>query len=146
MRLWHKDLIPYLPQPQLISQWRECCAIASRLAKDGTPNHLLVNKVLEYPTDHFVFYTNLVVQELKNRGYKVSVKTWHIFCDNLSKFYDGESCVLDINIGDIFKYWHNDIYLGICFSNLYEKYLCGGIKKEEFDKIRDYYAKRIVGR
>lgn len=43
MRLWHKELIPYLPRQQLIAQWRECCAIASNLASKGTPNHLLVN-------------------------------------------------------------------------------------------------------
>lgn len=33
MRLWHKDLIPYLPRQQLIAQWRECCAIAGSIAK-----------------------------------------------------------------------------------------------------------------
>ena len=41
MRLWHKDLIPYLPKQQLISQWRECCCIAKNIADNGTPNHLL---------------------------------------------------------------------------------------------------------
>ena len=45
MRLWHKELIEYLPQQQLISQWRECCAIAANLAKDHTPNHILVNPI-----------------------------------------------------------------------------------------------------
>ena len=64
MRLWHKDLIKVLPRQQLVSQWRECCAIAGRLAKYGTPNHLLVNKILDYHPDHFVFYANLVVKEI----------------------------------------------------------------------------------
>lgn len=36
MRLWHKDLIHYLPRQQLIAQWRECCAIAvGFLKKNG---------------------------------------------------------------------------------------------------------------
>ena len=34
MRLWHKDLITVLPRQQLIGQWRECCSIAKKLAKE----------------------------------------------------------------------------------------------------------------
>ena len=48
MRLWHKDLIAFLPRKQLLGQWRECCAIARNIAVNGTPNHVLVNKVLDY--------------------------------------------------------------------------------------------------
>ena len=49
MRLWHKDLISCLPRLQLIGQWRECCLIAKNIAEKGTPNHLLVNKIISYP-------------------------------------------------------------------------------------------------
>ena len=48
MRLWCKDLIPYLPKLQLLSQWRECCAICSNIANKGTSNHILVNKIMNY--------------------------------------------------------------------------------------------------
>ena len=47
MRLWHKDLIPYLPRQQLLGQWRECCCIVRNIAMLGTPNHILVNKVMD---------------------------------------------------------------------------------------------------
>ena len=56
MRLWHKDLIQYLPDLQLKGQWRECALIADALAKNGTPNHLLVNRVTEYPLEDFWIY------------------------------------------------------------------------------------------
>ena len=56
MRLWHKDLLPYLPKQQLVSQWRECCCIAKNISVSGTPNHILVNRILEYPERHFVCY------------------------------------------------------------------------------------------
>ena len=46
MRLWHKDLIPYLPRQQLLGQWRECCCIAKSIHDKGSPNHLLVNKII----------------------------------------------------------------------------------------------------
>ena len=51
MRLWHKDLIDVLPKNQLVSQWRELLAIKGSIDKKGTPNHLLVNKVLNYSID-----------------------------------------------------------------------------------------------
>ena len=72
MRLWHKDLIRVLPKDQLISQWRECIAVARRIELYGSPRHGLVNKVMDYPISHLYFYTDLFVCELFNRGYKVS--------------------------------------------------------------------------
>lgn len=54
MRLWHKDLIPYLLKLQLLSQWRECCAICSNIANKGTPNHILVNKIMDNKGIHGV--------------------------------------------------------------------------------------------
>lgn len=77
MRLWHKDLINVLPRQQLISQWRECCCIAQNLASKGTPNHILVNPILKFPKCHFNYYTELVVQEIRNRGYNVSITTYN---------------------------------------------------------------------
>ena len=53
MRLWHKDLIDVLPNGQLLGQWRECCAIARNIKAKGTPNHLLVNKIMDYPDIDF---------------------------------------------------------------------------------------------
>ena len=82
MRLWHKDLIAYLPKQQLLAQWRECCAIASNIANKGTPNHLLVNKVLKFHPFHFWNYSSLVAEEMKNRGYNLSSKSLKTFWDN----------------------------------------------------------------
>ena len=48
MRLWHKDLITVLPRQQLMAQWRECCCIIKNITEKGTPNHLLVNKIMNY--------------------------------------------------------------------------------------------------
>ena len=56
MRLWHRDIIKYLPREQLVAQWRELSAIAGNLSMKGTPNHILVNKVLGYPRNHFISY------------------------------------------------------------------------------------------
>ena len=43
IRLWHIDLIPYLPKSQLIAQWRELNSIFKKQDK-----HILINYVYDY--------------------------------------------------------------------------------------------------
>ena len=74
MRLWHKDLLSALPSQQLVAQWRECCAIARNIAVIGTPNHILVNKIMDYPISHFYTYSNLVLEEMYKRGGKLTIE------------------------------------------------------------------------
>ena len=59
MRLWHKDLIPRLPRQQLLGQWRECCLIAKQIDTKGTPNHVLVNRIMDYDPWHFWKYSQM---------------------------------------------------------------------------------------
>lgn len=132
MRLWHKDLIPYLPRQQLIGQWRECCLIARSVNEKGTPNHMLVNKVVEYPISHFIWYTKMVYNEMKRRGYEPD---WHRFQD---KFTSGFKC-FPVRNDLLFSRWHNVRYLQQCLCNLQEKYDCGGISHEEWKLVMDKY-------
>ena len=140
MRLWHKDLIPYLPKLQLLSQWRECCCIAKNIATNGTPNHLLVNEILNYPSIHFITYTNMVLKEMHERKFTVSEKSYLNFCENIRKgnlyFRDkyNNSVIIDNQV-----LWHDDIYLQICLYNLYEKALCGGVPNNEWQLIEDEF-------
>ena len=134
MRLWHKELIPYLPCSQLLSQYRECCCIAKNIHDKGTPNHILVNKIMDYSIEHFIAYTTLVKQEMQRRNYK---------CDTsrFTKWLEWNSFTIFEN--EIFEDWHNYLYLKICIYNLYEKYLCGGVSQEEWDiivnKFKEYF-------
>lgn len=133
MRLWHKDLLPVLPRKQLLSQWRECCCIARNIAANGTPNHLLVNKIMDYPIMHFYRYGCLVHSTMEGRGYNAD---W----DRFDKWFEmGWADVQeDFNIAanGMFNGWHNDRYLMQCFYNLQEKYDCGGITDAEWQRIR----------
>lgn len=85
MRLWHKDLVPYLPKLQMLSQYRELVAIIKRIDKQGTPNHILVNKVMNYNWTDFEYYSELVVRCLKEKGYKINENTWKNFNELLVK-------------------------------------------------------------
>lgn len=131
MRIWHKDLIPVLPKQQLLGQWRECCCIARNIAVNGTPNHLLVNKIMDYPIEHFFWYTDEVRVEMNRRGFKVDD----------SKFLKWIPAEIDLPVifhSDLFKEWHNCRYMLQCLYNLHEKYDCGGIPENEYEKIVEF--------
>lgn len=136
MRLWHKDLIEVLPRQQLLGQWRECCAIMANLAKKGTPGHLLVNKITDYPPAHFYWYAVEVVTEMQMRGYHPVPDN---FCDNYASFTGEEHWPDLVETKDLFPGWHNERYLVQCIHNLEEKYDCGGMSAEEWNKIDDFY-------
>lgn len=134
MRLWHKDLIPVLPRQQLIGQWRECCLIAKQISEKGTPNHILVNKIMDYPIVHLYRYGRIVYAQMMKRGYKAD---WFKFSEY--------SCFDDISSeyqwDDLFENWHNDRYLKQCYFNLQEKFDCDGIGLIEWEKIAEFIEK-----
>lgn len=136
MRLWHWKLISALPREQLVAQWRELSAIAGNLNTKGTPNHILVNKVCDYPREHFISYALYVRQEMARRGYRTMESVWNkIYCTRETDYGEMEFVPLE----DLFPGWHNDRYLEQCYFNLEEKYDCGGVDKEWFEKIQNIY-------
>ncbi len=149
MRLWHKDLIPVLPKQQLLGQWRECCCIARNIAVNGTPNHLLVNKIMDYRITSFETYCILVIKEMQKRGYKVSDKSIQEVENNLFYWSLNEMkptifrLLTDkpIDHNKLFPDWHNDRYMHQCLMNLQEKFDCGGIGICEYEKIMEFTSK-----
>lgn len=130
MRLWHKSLIPVLPKKWLQAQWRECSAIAGNINLKGTPNHVLVNKVMDYPMNHFISYSYYVRAELTKRDVKTMDSVWN----KTISLTDNDYNILPIE--EIYPRWHDDTYLTICFYNLYEKWACGAeINDEEMKAI-----------
>ena len=139
MRCWHKSMIEFLPDMQLKGQWRECALIADGIQKNGTPNHLLVNKVMEYPYDEFATYCKMVSQEMFNRGFVRTIKSQErIYFKPWRYVYDKP----------IFEGWHDKNYLRICYSNLAEKHFYGvgksRISDEEWETLLRGY-KEITG-
>ena len=145
MRLWHKDLIPYLPQKQLVAQWRELCCIAKNIADKGTPNHILVNKILDYGVQHFKQYSNIVLKEMNKRGYKISKQSSENFIKNVCKAeFENKFGIMFCD--ELYEYWMNDRYLVQCYYNLQEKYDCGGLTKDEWSKVNEIkYSKLSEG-
>ena len=130
MRLWHKDLIDSLPRKQLLGQWRECCAIIKNIKEKGTPNHLLVNKIMDYNLKHFYTYGLYVFIETEHRDYKCNLRKF-------DQYFKGGKIVKTFD--ELFDGWHNERYLDQCFYNLQEKFDCGGMTEEEWEKVSKKY-------
>ena len=138
MRLWHKELIHVLPRQQLIAQLRECVLIAKNIKEIGKPNHILVNKIMDYDIEDFVSYIQIVLYEFKQRGYKVKKSTMEKLESYtgypFEQWYNMNIC-LTIDTSDLFKGWHDSLYMKICYYNLYEKYINNGLTTYEWSEI-----------
>ena len=128
MRLWHIDLIPYLPKSQLLAQWRELNSIIKK--KD---NHILINYVYNYDDKPFKNYTDAVLREMYNRGYKANIELYRLYFSHVNTFGT-----------ERFKE-HNNEYLTICYYNLKEKYIRGqkDFTDEIWNKLDKFYKEKI---
>lgn len=132
IRIWHTKLIAVLPREQLVSQWRELSSIAGAIQKNGTPNHLLVNFVLDYDYDHFISYTYYIRQEMIRRGYRTMNSIW-------DKIVSLKPDWTLLNLNEIYPNKMTNFYLAVCYHNLAEKHDCGGISDNDFNYIANLY-------
>ena len=127
MRLWHIDLIPYLPKSQLLAQWRELNSIFKKEDK-----HILINYIYDYPKEYLLWYSYKVGKEMQNRNFKINLKNYldyfYGICYQSSKFSE-----------------HNEEYLTICYWNLREKFIRGqkDFTPEIWQKLDKFYKEKI---
>jgi uncharacterized protein (TIGR02328 family) len=144
-------MISYLPNAQLLGQWRECCAVAQKWA-DNTLNHAIVNQVMNYPVEDFIEYCFLVKQSMHERGWNTTEYAEVKLKDNFFRILElqGENDFVDMRAtinrmmdrGEknvwghrIFEKWHTEDYYDICYRNLEEKYLCGCVPETEWARF-----------
>ena len=131
MRLWHIDLIPYLPKSQLLAQWRELNSIFKKQDK-----HILINYIYNYPKEYLYDYSNSVIFEMIKRDFNIN---YH----NFNQYFIDE-IMLARPYRTIFAE-HNDEYLTICYWNLREKYLRGqkDFSDEIWEELEKFYKERV---
>ena len=141
MRIFHYALLPYLPDLQFKGQLRELVAIMHDWRDKGKTNHLLINKVVEYPKNDFVRYFLEYEVEYHKRYDKWLTTAWEEF-----KAFDDTP--IEQRSNGFFNGWHNKEYLRVCMANLYEKHHFGigksRITDEEWQILLDGY-KEITG-
>ena len=136
MRLWHIDLLPYLPELQFKGQLREIVLVMHQWRDEGKTNHLLINKVMEYPKNDLVRYF-LQYEAIYHRIYgKWLTKYWH-------EFREFDDTPISERSSGCFYGWHDKEYLRVCMANLYEKHFFGvgksRITDEEWRTLIDGY-------
>ena len=134
IRIWHYELLPYLPGLQFKGQLRELVIIMHDWKNKGTTNHLLINKVMEYDKSDLYSYFIIYYNAYKERyGKTIDNKILREFED-----FGGDRFT-----SHPFENWHNKEYLRVCVCNLYEKYRFGvgksKISQEEWDRVLQGY-------
>lgn len=125
MRLWHQNLIEYLPRQQILGLHRELCALRGN---GWGKSHSIVNYVFKYDRIKLYQYHYLVMREMIRRGYDVDPNWWIIG-------YRGKQCTADKVTDEQIEHvtgWisghaglvyqeHNIEYLIECLRNLTDK-------------------------
>ncbi len=155
MRLWHYELLPYLPDAQFKGQLREVVAVMRSWRDTGKTNHLLINRVMEYDKAHLTSYFLRYRIEFQKRHHK-EISYYEEFM-SFADFKYGDDFTIDFSTSeivsvrvkrDIFPDWHNKEYLRVCMANLYEKHFFGvgksRITDEEWETLCRGY-KEITG-
>ena len=137
MRLWHYKLLSYLPDAQFKGQNRELVAIMHDWRDKRKTNHLLINKVMEYPkSDLYGYFLEYAVEHEKRYG--AVPKSSDEFIEFGNHQFENHP----------FNGWHNQEYLRVCMANLYEKHIFGvgksRITDEDWEILCEGY-KKITG-
>ena len=138
MRLWHIDLIPYLPKSQLLAQWRELNSIFKK-----QDNHILINYIYDYDREVLCAYTEAVIDEMCKRNIKVRDLS------NYNYYFQGVDIIRLVrsNYYNLRFLEHDDEYLTICYWNLREKYLRGqkDFTDDVWERLDKFYKSREKG-
>lgn len=135
MRLWHYKLLPYLPESQFKGQLRELVAIMHDWRDKGQTNHILINRVMEYPrADLYGYFMEYALEyQARNNGRLPK-------CTDEFRAFGNHMYALSP-----FPEWHNDVYLRVCMANLYEKHVFGRgrsrITSDEWQRLLGGYLK-----
>ena len=133
MRLWHYEILQFLPNSQLLAQKKECDLIWKDIALGRKTNHILINYIWEY--DNYLaelsIYYWLLKEEFDKRGFNFK------FSDNFitKNVYFG--CRTP------FSNHHTYRYLLQCFYNLQEKHDRGqkDFTEKVYELLYDYVSK-----
>lgn len=167
MRLWPYQMIPVLPTQYLLSQWRECLAIAGMVYGDGTNpsleniNHATINRLKEYPMEHFVAYCDLVRDEFMHREFTIGTNAMEKLECNIdftnvrSKIKispdrnfktNGKFEFLKVIFGNGDEYectlladFHSLRYIKQCLYMFQEKYDCNMLTGKEWNSMQSYF-------
>ena len=134
MRIWPKKLITsgVLPTKQLMAMRYE---LGDMIKQHPNIKNPLVKFANNYDIIFLYYYFMDVCNEMSNREINMSES----YNDEISSLI----CSKSKNQKDQTFKEDNEEYLKICYWNLYEKYIRGSIKQEEWKKIEDLFKSEV---
>ena len=132
MRIWSKNLIPYLPQKQLIAMRYE---LGDMIKQYPNIKNGLVKFANNYDIIFLYSYFMEVCAEMKKREINMN----STYNDDISSIVS-----LKTHTKENFQFNEdNEEYLKICLMNLYEKHIRNMIPKEEWQLIYDEFKEYL---
>lgn len=119
MRIWHIDLLKYLPKKQFDGQLRELVLIMRDWRDKGKTNHVLINKVMEYPKNDLVRYFIYYEALYRERYGKFPNQIYW------AEFKQFDDTPIEERSAGCFDTWHTKDYLRSNMANLWEKHFMG---------------------
>ena len=159
MRLWPYQMLDVLPYRQMLSQWRECLAISGMIRNgDGKVNHATINRLNDYPIEHFCIYCKLVIKEFKRREWTIgtnaigklneNIDYESIECDYKEKIEKDENgneiktvyvLTPDGKSEKLFENFHNERYIKQCLYSFQEKYDVNMLNDKEWKILENKF-------
>jgi hypothetical protein len=157
MRLWHNDLLKYLPDRMIEAQYHTVINIMRQWRDTGIVKDKFVSRVTMYSKYELFKYFMTVFYERSLRNadsirdkieLKIETDIFDEFCIFAEVALDNPSetkirTMYDIHQNSIYRGWFDRGYLRVCMANLYEKYQYvddkGSISEEEWVRICNGY-------
>ena len=103
MRIWHYELLPYLPDLQFKGQLRELVAIMHDWRDKGKTNHILINRVMDYPKSELLLYFETYASIHALRYNKLLSQHYY---EEFREFAYGSKISFNPNL-ELFDGWHD---------------------------------------
>lgn len=129
MRLWHQDLIRYLPDKQLLGQHRELCALRGL---GFGKKHKIVDYVFQYSYANLYHFHLIVMEEMTKRGFMVNNLWNNIKYRGKRIGFDNSYFTNNHSVNKIIYQEHNIDYLKECLENLNSKKVFLNIPKDSY--------------
>lgn len=134
MRIWSRDLIPYLPKKQLMAMRYE---LGDMIKQYPHIKHGLVKFANNYDINYLFYYFRLVVSEFEKRGIKHNTQ-YDLDIADIASTRDGIYLCEEYRFAE-----DNEEYLKICLMNLYEKHIRNMIPEQEWQVIEDRFGEYL---
>ena len=149
-KIWHKDLVRYLPDEILVQLFEDCWRgyVLEVIRYNGKYLSPEFEKVTHYNKSHFYSYCLIIVNELEEREITHEIQGYDYGRQDIYDFVSDEERQISSRVdkdNSLFYGWHNERYLVQCYYELQLLFDCGLIDKDCWFSIYKHVKKIVDG-